>query len=66
MIQDLPEQSDVGNGQPQGVNLGESLLIRECWHVDTELLESSVDTASTVWQRKKSPVLAVRFSNASN
>lgn len=36
---DLAEESDVGNGQPQRVDLGETLLIREGGYMAPELIE---------------------------
>ena len=41
--EDLAEQGDVGDGQPQGVDLAETLLVGEGGHVSSELLEGGVD-----------------------
>lgn len=41
--QDLPQQRDVGDGQPQCVDLGQPLLVREGGHVAAQLLEGGVD-----------------------
>jgi len=41
--QDLPEERDVRDGKPQGVDLGQPLLVRERGHVAPELLEGRVD-----------------------
>lgn len=40
---DLSEQSDVRYGQPQSVDLGQPLLVGECWHMTAQLLERRVD-----------------------
>lgn len=42
--EDLSEQGDVGDGQPQGVDLGQSLLVGERRHVTAQLLKRGVDT----------------------
>ena len=39
----LSEQGDVGDGESEGVYLGESLLVGEGRHVAPELLEGGVD-----------------------
>lgn len=41
--QDLPQQRDVGDGEPQGVDLRQSLLVGESGHVAAQLLEGRVD-----------------------
>ena len=38
-----PEEGDVRNGEAEGVNLGEALLVGEGRHVQTKLLEGRVD-----------------------
>lgn len=43
--QDFPEQGDVGDCQPQRVDLAEPFLVRERWHVTAELVERRVDAA---------------------
>ena len=44
-LQDLPQQRDVGDGQPQSVDLAQPLLVGEGGHVQAELLEGRVDAA---------------------
>lgn len=41
--QDVPEQGDVGDGQAQGVDLGEAFLEGEGGHEAPELVEGRVD-----------------------
>ena len=43
---DLSEQGDVGDGQTEGVDLAESLLVRKGGDVPSELLEGGVDTGA--------------------
>ena len=45
-VEDLPQQGDVRDGQPQGVDLRQPLLVREGWDVTTELLEGGVDAGA--------------------
>lgn len=42
--EDLSEQGDVCDGQPQGVDLGQSLLVGKRGHVTAQLLKRRVDT----------------------
>ena len=42
-MQHLPQQGDVGDGQAQGVDLGEALLVRKGGHVATQLFKGRVD-----------------------
>ena len=44
--EDLPQQADVGDGQSQGVNLAEPLLIRKGWNVSPQLLKCRVDAGA--------------------
>ena len=41
--EDLPQQRDVGDGEPQRVDLAQPLLVREGGHVPPQLLERGVD-----------------------
>ena len=43
---DLSEEGDVGDGQTEGVDLAESLLVRKGGDVSPELLEGGVDTGA--------------------
>lgn len=43
VLQDLAKERDVGDGQAEGVDLGEALLVREGRNVQSELLEGRVD-----------------------
>ena len=43
---DLSEEGDVGNGQTEGVDLAEPLLVRKGGDVSPELLEVCVDTGA--------------------
>ena len=43
VVEDLAEEGDVGDGEAEGVDLGEALLVREGGHVEAELLEGRVD-----------------------
>ena len=48
---DLSEQGDVGDGQTEGVDLAESLLVRKGRDVSSELLEGGVDAgAAEQWK----------------
>ena len=48
---DLPEEGDVGDGQTEGVDLAESLLVRKGRDVSAELLEGGVDAgAAEQWK----------------
>ena len=44
--EDLPQEGDVGDGESQGVNLAEPLLIRKCRDVSPQLLEGGVDAGA--------------------
>ena len=46
--EDLSQEGDVGDGEPEGVNLTEPLLIRKCRDVSPELLEGGVDAGTAV------------------
>jgi len=43
VTEDFPQKRDVSDGKPEGVDLGESFLVRECWNVDSKLLKSRID-----------------------
>ena len=45
-VQNLTQQRDVGDGQPQGVDLGQPLLVGEGRHVSAQLLEGRVDAGA--------------------
>ena len=48
---DLPEEGDVGDGQTEGVDLAESLLVRKGRNVSSQLLEGGVDAgAAEQWK----------------
>ena len=51
VVKDLSEQRDVGDGQPEGVDLGKSLFVRKGRDVNPQLFESGVDAGRAV--RKK-------------
>ena len=38
--QNLTEKRNVGNGQPQGVNLAQSFLIRKSWDMSSKFFKS--------------------------
>lgn len=46
--EDLSEECNVGQGQSEGVNFGQSLFVRECWHVTSKFIESRIDARSGV------------------
>lgn len=38
-LEDFPEQGNVGDGQPQGVDFWEALFVREGGHVDAQFVK---------------------------
>ena len=46
--EDLSQEGDVGDGEPEGINLTEPLLVRKCRDVSPELLEGGVDAGTAV------------------
>ena len=55
----LSEQGDVGDGQPEGVNLGESLFVGEGRHVTPQLLEGGVDGGAAEREALKAGTLYI-------
>ena len=53
--QQLPQQSDVRDGQAQRVDLGQPLLVWERGHVHAQLVERRVDAAES--QAIRQPIL---------
>ena len=58
-LQDLPQQRDVGDGQPQSVDLAQPLLVGEGGHVQAELLEGRVDAAGAEVGRGEGAVMLI-------
>ena len=46
-VKDLPEEEDVGDGQPQGVDLGQPLLVGKSWNMAPQFLKGRIDTCAT-------------------
>ena len=59
-----PEERDVGDGEAEGVDLGEALLVGEGRHVQPQLLERRVDARRAAQHKiryKGDPICSSRF-----
>ena len=48
VVEDLPEERDVGDGQPQRVDLGKSFLVRKRRDVNPQLFEGRINARRAV------------------
>ena len=49
-VEDLPQEGDVGDGQPEGVNLGQPLLVREGGDMAPQFFKCRVDACAAAIQ----------------
>lgn len=53
MVEDLPEESDVGDCQAKSVDLGETLLIGKGGDMEAKLFESGVDAGGAADKNRR-------------